>query len=145
MTPERQAMIEDNWRRTLSGIATVVGRLAYLSSLRNPSTGVYEHAGLAGRIGREECEALLARSHVEVFRQWLDLKLARQREELEEYFSELDAGKGEILGNWLSLEPFLSWIPADSRNVERELFRIDLEAVLEKLRTEYGVASRDPD
>jgi hypothetical protein len=31
------------WRRTLSQIPSQFGRIAWLASLRNPNTGVYEH------------------------------------------------------------------------------------------------------
>lgn len=143
MTPERRALIEQNWRRTLDGIPTLLGRLAYLASLRNPATCVYEHAGLAGRIGSDEAEALLARSHAEVFRQWLGLKLREQEDELREYFNSLDAGAGQIVRNWLTIEPYSGWIPADSRDAERELFRTDLEIVLAKLRGAFDVTVPD--
>jgi len=80
-----------------------------------------------------------------VFQEWLCFGLERQMQELEQYFSELEGDKREILANWLSLEPYGIWVPAESRDVERKLFYTDLEVVLELIRTEYGVASRDPD
>jgi hypothetical protein len=49
------------------------------------------------------------------------------------------------LEHWLSLEPYGVWVPADSRRVERKLFYSDLGAVLDLIRSECGVASRDPD
>jgi hypothetical protein len=36
-------------------------------------------------------------------------------------------------------------VPGESRDVERKLFLADLGIVLEIIRAEYGVASRDPD
>ncbi len=73
------------------------------------------------------------------------MDLQRQKEELEEYFSGLEGDRREIVANWLSLEPYNNWVPGDSRDVERKLFYADLAVVLELVRTEYGVASRDPD
>ena len=64
---------------------------------------------------------------------------------MESYFSGLEGDRREILSNWLHLGPYSGWVPAESRDVERQLFFTDLEAVLELIRAESGVASRDPD
>lgn len=145
MSSDRDTPIGQSWYRTLTEIPTVLGRLAYLASLRNTTIGTYEHFGLSQRVGVAEVDRLLRRSHSEVFQEWLCFGLERQKQELEEYFSELEGDKREILANWLSLEPYGIWVPAESRDVERKLFYTDLEVVLELIRTEYGVASRDPD
>jgi hypothetical protein len=79
------------------------------------------------------------------FQEWLCFGLERQKEELEEHFSALEGDRREIVANWLTLEPFGSWVPGESRDVERKLFYADLGVVLELFRIEYGVASRDPD
>ena len=138
-------MLEESWRRTLGGIGTLLGRLAYLASLRNVNTGLYEHFGLAERVGAVEVDSLVRRSHLEAFQQWLCFNLERQKEELEEYFAGLEGDRREILSNWLVLGPYSAWVPAESRDVERKLFYTDLEMVLELIRNESGVASRDPD
>jgi len=145
MSPNRDAALAESWHRTLAGIPTVLGRMAYLASLRNTNTGSYEHFGLAQKVGAGDVDRLLRRSHLEVFQEWLCFGLERQKQELEQYFSELEGDKREILANWLCLEPYGIWVPAESRDVERKLFYTDLEVVLELIRTEYGVASRDPD
>ncbi len=80
-----------------------------------------------------------------MFQQWLCFSLERQKAELETYFAELDGDRREILSNWLHLGPYASWVPAESRDVERKLFYTDLELVLDMIRSESGVASRDPD
>jgi hypothetical protein len=141
----REGAIADSWQKTLSGIPTIIGRLAYLASLRNVNTGLYEHFGLAQRIGEGEVDRILRRSHMSVFQEWLRHGLERQKDELDEYFSGLDGDRREIVASWLALEPWIGWVPGESRDVERQLFRSDLEIVLELFRAEYGVASRDPD
>jgi hypothetical protein len=145
MASERQAVLAESWRRTVAGISTLLGQLAYLASLRNVNTGVYEHFGLAERVGASEVDSLIRRSHLEAFQQWLCFSLERQKEELNAYFSELEGDRREILSNWLVLGPYAAWVPAESRDVERKLFYTDLEMVLELIRNEFGVASRDPD
>ena len=145
MSNDRQAMLEESWRRTVGGINTVLGRLAYLSSLRNVNTGAYEHFGLAERVGAGDVDRLIRRSHLEAFQEWLCFTLERQKEELEAYFSGLDGDRREVLSNWLVLGPYATWVPSESRDVERQLFYSDFEMVLELIRNESGVASRDPD
>jgi hypothetical protein len=145
MTPHREAVAAETWERTLSKIPTVLGRLAYLGSLRDANTGSYQHFGLAQRIGEGEVDRLIRRSHLGVFQEWLCFGLEQQKEELEEYFSGLEGDRRQIVSNWLTLEPYGNWVPAESRDVERKLFYADLTVILELIRTEYGVASRDPD
>ena len=145
MTPNREAATAETWRRTLSAIPTVLGRLAYLASLRDANAGTYQHFGLSQRIGEGEVDRMLRRSHLSVFQEWLCFGLEQQKSELEEYFSGLEGDRREIVANWLTLEPYSYWVPAESRDVERKLFHADLSVILEMIRTEYGVASRDPD
>ena len=145
MNSQRESIISDSWRHTLSGIPTFPGRLAYLASLRNIHTGAYEHFGLAQRVGDEEVDRLIRRSHMDVFQEWLCFGLERQRQELEEYFLGLPGDKRGIIAAWLSVEPYAAWIPADSRDVERKLYYTDLAVVLDLIRADYGVSSRDPD
>lgn len=138
-------MLTETWQRTLSGISTLPGRLAYLASLRNVNTGTYEHAGLTQRVGATDADELLRRSHEQTFREWLCCGLARQKQEVEQYFSDLGDDMPQILESWVSLSPYRAWVPAETRDVERNLFSSDLSAIVEILRTEYGVASRDPE
>lgn len=123
----------------------MIGRVIYLSSLRNVHTGTYEHVGLSQRIGETEVDRILRRSHMSAFQEWLCCGLERQKEELDTYFSELTGDKREIIANWLAMEPWNNWVPGESRDVERKLFNADLAVILELVRVEFGVSSRDPD
>ncbi|HWE49279.1 MAG TPA: hypothetical protein VG273_05800 [Bryobacteraceae bacterium] len=145
MQSNRETAVAENWQRTLATIPTVLGRIAYLASLRNVNKGTYEHAGLAQRIGEIESDGILRRSHFAVFQEWLGFGLERQKNELEEYFSDLAGDTREIIATWITLPPYTDWVPVDSRDVERELFCADLRVVLDLVRADFGVASRDPD
>ena len=145
MSRQKEAILTETWKKTLAGIATLPGRLAYLASLRNVNTGTYEHAGLAQRVGAADTDELLRNSHQETFHEWLSYGLEQQKQEVEEYFSDLGDDKPQILESWIALSPYQSWVPAETRDAERQLFASDLSAVIELLRTEYGVASRDPE
>jgi len=145
MDADRESLLAENWQRTLSRISSYPGRMAYLASLRNIHSGAYEHFGLAQRIGESDADRLIRRSHIELFQEWLCFGLERQKRELEDYFEDLPGDKREIVATWLSIEPYGSWIPADSRDVERKLYYTDLSVVLDLIRAEFGVGPRDPD
>ena len=51
----------DLWRHTLSQIPVLTGRLVYLSALRSPVTGKYEHHGLALLFGDQESDKAIRR------------------------------------------------------------------------------------
>jgi hypothetical protein len=57
---------------------------------------------------------------------------------------ELQEDKKTILATWIRLAPYRNYVPANAREVERNLFTTDLETVLELLRYDYAVASPDP-
>jgi hypothetical protein len=137
--------VEDLWRHTLSQIDTVFGRLEYLSSLRNHHTGRYEHFGLEQRFGAECSDTTLRKSHERIFGDWIGFSLEAQKRELTEYLSGREESIAEILDSWLRVKPFTTWIPANARGAERELFLSDLDVLLELIRREHGVGAPDPD
>lgn len=139
------SIAEDLWRNTLSQIPTVLGRLEYLSSLRNAHSGQYEHFGLEQRFGQEIAAETLLRSHEAVFSDWISFSLDAQRRELLSYFASREEDTDRILRNWIGLQPFVTWVPANTRSAERALFVEDLAILLELIRRERGVAAPDPD
>jgi hypothetical protein len=141
---ERYA-VANVWRRTLSQIPTVFGRLVYLASLRDPNTGRYEHFGLAQMFGEDEADRALRQSHLETFQQWLGFGLERQKQDLDQYLAGLHRDPRAILETWSRVEPYRNLIPAAAPQAERQLYLSDLQALLELLKNEYGVACPDPD
>jgi hypothetical protein len=137
--------VSNVWARTLSQIPTCFGRLYYLASLRNPNTGLYEHHGLAHRFGAAEADAALRSSHEEVFAEWLNFPLARQKADFDSFLAGIEGDRATVLGAWLTLEPYRNLPPVTARPVERELYLAEIQALLELLRNESGVAFPDPD
>ena len=143
MSIDRNA--EHLWRQTLSKIETVFGRLEYLSSLRNPHTGRYEHHGLGLRMGVETSHYTLLQSHEAAFADWVSFSLDAQKRELSTYLIKREEPAEDIVRSWLRVKPFPTCIPATTRSAERALFLTDLDVLLELLRREMGVALSDPD
>jgi hypothetical protein len=135
----------DLWRRTLAQLPTAFGRLAYLASLRNANTGMYEHHGLAQIYGAGEADRTLRESHQQVFLEWLCFRLERQKDEIAEYLEGLETTPGLAIENWIRFAPYRNFVPIDTREAERRLYLSDLDLVMELLRVEHGVASPDPE
>jgi len=135
----------DLWRNTLAQIPSVFGRLVYLCSLRDANTGAYQHFGLAQIFGDQAADEALRSSHQQVFAEWLGFGLEQQKADLDLYLAGLEGDRRTIVETWIRLAPYRNLLPSTTREVERELYLRDLETLLELLRSEYGVASPDPD
>lgn len=133
----------DLWRNTLSQIPTVFGRLVYLSSLRSPVTGKYEHHGLALVFGEDEASRALRKSHVQAFTEWLSFDLEQQKADLDLYLSGMLEDKRTIVETWLSVRTYRTFIPASAKTMERRLYIVEIEALIALLKNEYGAAGPD--
>jgi len=129
---ERSALA-DLFKNTLSKIPTVFGQLGYLSSLRDPDSGIYRHHGLTAIFGREESRKALATSHQRVFQEWLNLSLEDKRADLVEYLESLTEPKAAVLKHWAHNRTYRSYIPASTRESEEELFFAEFAVLLETL------------
>ena len=135
----------DLWRNTLSQIPSVFGRLVYITSLRNPNNGRYEHHGLGLVFGDKEADKALRQSHETAFAEWIGYTLEQQKADLDLYLSAINGSKKGIIENWLRLTPYRNLVPVSARSVERDLYLSDLETILELVRNEFGVAAPDRD
>jgi hypothetical protein len=134
----------DLWRRTLSQIPSVFGRLVYLAGLLNMNSGRYEHHGLGLVFGEDEANKALKRSHNQAFQEWLNFNIEQQKADLDLYLSSVTTEKKTVLENWIKARPYEHLIPSSIRQTERRLYLADLNAILELLTNELGVAGPDP-
>jgi hypothetical protein len=121
----------DLFKNTLSRIPTLFGRLAYLSGLRDPNSGIYRHHGLASIFGREESRKALGQSHQSVFQEWLNLPLEEKRGDLSKYLDSLEDSLPTVLDHWSNLRTYRGYMPASARESERELFCAEFEVLLD--------------
>ncbi|MEO8126206.1 MAG: hypothetical protein ABI822_03885, partial [Bryobacteraceae bacterium] len=136
-----RGVTSDLWRHTLSQIPSCFGRMVYLSSLRAPNTGRYEHHGLAMIFGSAQADKALRKTHTEAFNEWLNYSLEQQKADLDLYLSAQQADKREVVENWAALAPYRYFPPASAKDMERNLYLVDLEALLGMLKNDYGVSS----
>jgi len=124
----------------LCQIPTIYGRLVYLSSLRDGNSGRYHHAGFATMFGEEEANRALCESHNQTFAEWLSCKTPRQRADLDLYISSLGDNRRQIVETWARIKPYRTLPPASAHKKEIDLYLAEIEALLELLKNEYGVA-----
>jgi hypothetical protein len=124
------------WRRTLSQVPTVFGRLVFLASLRDAAKGRYSHETLARQLGPDDMDRTLCNSHHQVFSEWLNFTLTEQKSDLDDYLRR--AGKPAEI-------PYRDLVPPTARDVERQLYLMDLETLLELLKYGSGGAFATPE
>jgi hypothetical protein len=128
----------DLWKNTLSKIPTQFGKLAYLASLRDPNSGIYRHHGLSMVFGRDESNRVLRENHEQAFFEWLNLPLSDKSADLTEYLASLEDPAPTVLSHWFRSKTYSNQVPSATREMERELFVKDLEALIETIRNAWG-------
>jgi hypothetical protein len=133
---------EDLFRHTLSRVPTLYGKLAYLASLRDSSTGSYRHHGLSAAFGREDAGNALRESHLTVFSEWLNTTLSDKYDDLTQFVASLDAPSSETVRQWLQNKVYRNCVPPSASAAEKEYFVTDLEALLIALSYEGAAGTR---
>jgi hypothetical protein len=136
---------EDLFRHTLARLPTIYGRLAYLSSLRDPNTGIYRHHGLSAQFGREDAANALRGSHESTFREWISLNLRDQYHDLAKYMDALELPRLETVRHWAQTRIYCACVPPSASKAEKDLFSAEIEAVLEAFSSGAVFERRDPE
>lgn len=126
-------------RNLLSSIPTLYGRLVFLSGLRDPNSGRYEHFETSSNFGDEAADAILESAHIHTYRDWLSMSLEQQQADLVLYLVSVGLGRRHVLQTWMVTSPFRALIPLHTQPVEQEVFLSDMQALLGLLMNEYAV------
>lgn len=133
------------WIRDLTLIESLYGRLVYISGLRNPNTGRYEHFGSSSTVSNLVASRTLKRIHEMIFREWVGFNLARKKADIELYIAGIaEQDRTELINAWLRLTPYINLVPASIQGPERQKHISDFEAILGLMKNVYGVPSPDP-
>ena len=128
----------DLWLHTLAQIPVVIGRLVYLSSLRDTVTGRYEHHGLSLVFGEPEAEKAIRGSHRKVFHEWLAEGLEAKVEDLATYLESCGEDPAQVLKHWAGTEVWQTFYPTGTLPAEKSLFTNDMRSAVRILSLRYG-------
>ena len=111
---QNRQVIQDLTSSTLAALPGAFARLAYLASLRNFSSNVYEHAGLAALYRPEAVQQALEQCHEEIFERILETPLSVQEEDLRAHLSSTRDGLHVAVSHWRKLEAYRALLPAEA-------------------------------
>jgi len=123
-------VIEDFAMKTLSVIDSDFGRLLYLSSLKDPKTGRYEHAGLEKIYGEVSVQCALEQCHAEMFTRILETPLEEQETDLQRCLSATGTVRIAPMESWGGSSFLESLCPGGMPNYLNDLFRSNLNALV---------------
>jgi len=131
-----RSVLRDFTSSTFAAIPNAYGRLTYVASLRDLSSGKYEHAGLAALYPAEAVQEALECCHHELFQRILETPLAIQSEDLRECLEGMPGSLASTVTHWRQMEAYRILPPFNAPDYLRELFFSNLRALLEILQAE---------
>ena len=140
---QNRRVIQDFTLTTLANIPGLFARLVYVASLRDVSSGKYEHAGLAALYPEEALQQALEVCHEQVFEKVLETSLEAQEEDLRVFLSRMSEGFCAAVTHWQRMESYRFLLPEQSPDYLQELFCSNLRALLEILQIQCSPAYSD--
>jgi hypothetical protein len=137
---QNRRIVQDFTLTTLAGIPGHFARLVYIASLRDLSSGRYEHEGLAAIYPDEALQQVLQLCHEQIFEGVLETALANQLEDLKDCLAAMEGGLRVAVTHWSGMESYRVLIPERSPEYLKDLFCSNLRALLEILREEHSPA-----
>jgi hypothetical protein len=133
---QNRRIIQDFITTTLAAIPSPYSRLTYMASLRDLSSGRYEHAGLAAAYEDAAVQQSLELCHEQVFEKILETPLEAQQEDLRICLDAMQEGRYAAAGHWQRMESYRVLVPEQSPVYLKELFCSNLHALLAILQAE---------
>ena len=133
---QNRKVVQDFTLITLAKIPTQFGRLTYTASLRDLSSGRYEHAGLAALYPDEAMQQALQFCHEQVFERILETPLEGQLEDFRSCLGSMAGGLPVAVPHWMGMEAYRVLLPEKSPDYLKELFCSNSRALLELLDKE---------
>ena len=137
---QNRRVIEDFTVTTLAGIPGLFARLAYLASLRDLSSGRYEHAGLAALYPDAAIQQALQLCHEQIFDRILEAPLSVQEADFRACLAGMEGGLQVAVSHWRRIEAYRVLQPEEAPDYLKDLFCSNLRALLEILFEEQSPA-----
>ncbi len=135
---QNRHIVHDFALTTLAALPNDFSRLTYIASLRDLSSGKYEHAGLAVLYPAEAIQQALKHCHEEVFNRILETPLELQEPDLRNCLDGMEGPLGATVEHWRQMEAYRVLMPEDSPDYLKELFCSNLRVLLDILQN--GIA-----
>ena len=97
---QSRTVVEDFSSRTLAAISTCFGRLYYVNSLKDSTTGRYRHDGLSRLYSEGAVQEALAHCHEELFARILETPLRDQELDLKKCLRAAGGQYWELAEDW---------------------------------------------
>jgi hypothetical protein len=140
---QNRRIIQDFTLNTLAGIPGAYARLLYVASLRDLSSGRYEHQGLCALYPQEAVQEALRLCHEQVFERILESPLSEQLEDLRNCLAAMEGGLAEVVSHWQQLESYRVLLPEHVPDYLRDLFLSNLRALLQILHEQCTAVRSD--
>jgi hypothetical protein len=137
---QNRRVIQDFTLTTLAGIPGLFARLAYLASLRDLSSGRYEHAGLGALYPDAAIQQALQLCHEQIFERILEAPLSAQQEDLRACLAGMEGGLSAAVSHWRRNEAYRLFLPEAAPDYLKDLFCSNLRALLEILDEQHSPA-----
>ena len=133
---QNRRVVQDFTLTTLGGIPGLFARLTYLASLRDLSSGRYEHAGLSALYPDAAIQQALQLCHEQIFERILEAPLSSQHEDLRACLVGMEGGLSGAVSHWRRIEAYRVLVPEAAPDYLKELFYSNLRALLQILDAE---------
>jgi len=140
---QNRRVVQDFTVNSLAGIPGPFARLVYLASLRDLSSGRYEHQGLVALYPEEAVQQALELCHEQIFERILEMPLEKQLEDLRNCLAAMEGGLPAVVSHWRQLEPYRVLLPENAQGYLKELFFSNLRALLEILHEQCNPSHSD--
>jgi hypothetical protein len=140
---QNRRVVQDFTVNSLAGIPGPFARLVYVASLRDLSSGRYEHQGLAALYPEEAVQQALELCHEQIFERILEMPLETQLEDLRNCLAAMEGGLPAVVSHWRQLEPYRVLLPESAPGYLKELFFSNLRALLEILYEQCNPSHSD--
>jgi hypothetical protein len=137
---QNRRVIQDFTLTTLAGIPGLFARLAYMASLRDLSSGRYDHAGLSALYPDAAIQQALQLCHEQIFERILESPLSSQEEDLRVCLAGMEGDLAGTVAHWRGLEAYRVLVPEAVPDYLKDLFCSNLRALLEILDEERSPA-----
>jgi hypothetical protein len=130
-------LTEDLTERTLAAIASEYGKLIYLASLRDLTSGTYRHEGLETLYSPGSVQEALLQAHREVCSRIMEMPLALQEMDLASCWKGFEADAEGLIVNLKESEAYRTLMPFGLPDYMRTLFCSNIETLLSVFESDH--------